>query len=162
MSFKNMDSPAFLLAVISLFIVVCLRSYVGMLLDFPWKAEKSWGLILICAIVLGKACGGILADAIGSFKASFLSLGISAILFVFSQYPVAGILAVFLFNMTMPITLWAVARILPGAKGFLWSFNLWIVFRIYTRLSWIKSDNTYILRFCYGILNIPGPFTFRP
>ncbi|NLO99838.1 MAG: MFS transporter [Clostridiaceae bacterium] len=121
-SFKNMDSPAFLLAVISLFIVVCLRSYVGMLLDFPWKAEKSWGLILICAIVLGKACGGILADAIGSFKASFLSLGISAILFVFSQYPVAGILAVFLFNMTMPITLWAVARILPGVKGF--SFGL--------------------------------------
>ena len=121
-SFKNIDSPAFMLAVISLFIVVCLRSYVGMLLNFPWKAERSWGLILICAIVLGKALGGILADVIGSIKASVLSLGISAILFMFSQYPVAGILAVFLFNMTMPITLWAVARILPGAKGF--SFGL--------------------------------------
>jgi len=121
-SFKNMDSPANMLAVISLFIVVCLRSYVGMLINFPWKSEKPWGLVLICAIVLGKAFGGILADEIGSSKASVLSLGLSAILFMFSQYPVAGILAVFLFNMTMPITLWAVARILPGAKGF--SFGL--------------------------------------
>ncbi len=121
-SFKDMDSPAFMIAVISLFIVVCLRAYVGMILNFPWKAEKSWGLILICAIVLGKAVGGILADVTGSIKASVLSLGISAFLFMFSQYPVAGILAVFLFNMTMPITLWAVARILPGAKGF--SFGL--------------------------------------
>ena len=30
--------------------------------------------------------------------------------------------AVFLFNMTMPLTLWAAARLLPGAKGF--SFGL--------------------------------------
>ncbi len=121
-SFKDMNSPAFMLAVISLFMVVCLRSYVGMLLNFPWKAERSWGIILICAIVLGKAGGGILADKIGSVKASILSLGLAAFLFMFSQYPVAGILAVFLFNMTMPITLWAMARILPGAKGF--SFGL--------------------------------------
>jgi len=121
-SFKNMDSPAYIIAVISLFTVVCLRSYVGMLLNFSWKAEKAWGFILICAIVLGKAVGGILADVIGSIKASVLSLGFSAILFMFSQYPAAGTLAVFFFNMTMPITLWAVARILPGAKGF--SFGL--------------------------------------
>lgn len=130
-SFKDKASPAVMLAVISLFIVVCLRSYVGMLLNFPWKAEKSWGLILLCAIVIGKAAGGILADGIGSIKASVLSLGLSAILFMLSQYPVAGILAVFLFNMTMPITLWAVARILPGAKGFsfgLLTFGLFIGF----------------------------------
>ena len=36
--------------------------------------------------------------------------------------PLPGILAVFLFNMTMPITLHAAAEKLPGAKGF--SFGL--------------------------------------
>lgn len=130
-SFKCKAVPEALLAVISLFIVVCLRSYVGMMLNFPWKAEKSWGLILICAVVLGKAGGGVLADTIGSVKASVLSLGLSTVLFIFSQYPIAGILAVFLFNMTMPVTLWAVARILPGAKGFtfgLLTFGLFLGF----------------------------------
>ena len=29
-----------------------------------------------------------------------------------------GVLAVFLFNMTMPVTLWAAAKVMPGAKGF--------------------------------------------
>lgn len=121
-SFKEKAIPLVILAIISLFIVVCLRSYVGMLFNFPWKTERYWGLILICAIVLGKAGGGILADIIGSVRVSILSLGLSAVLFMFSQYPIAGILAVFLFNMTMPITLWAMARLLPGAKGF--SFGL--------------------------------------
>ena len=39
--------------------------------------------------------------------------------------------AVFLFNMTMPVTLWAVARIMPGAKGFtfgLLTFGLFLGF----------------------------------
>lgn len=122
LSFDGIGSSAVLAAVACLFFVVCLRSYVGMTLDFSWKGQGRWGIVLVLAVVLGKMAGGIFADRFGAVKASFISLGIAAVLFLFSANPLAGVGAVFLFNMTMPITLWAVARILPGSKGF--SFGL--------------------------------------
>lgn len=118
-------------AMACLFLVVCLRSYVGMSLAFPWKGAGSWGLVLVCAAVLGKMAGGMLADTFGVLKTSAVSLGLAAILFLFGGYPVAGTAAVFLFNMTMPVTLWAVAKILPGSKGFtfgLLTFGLFLGF----------------------------------
>lgn len=118
-------------ALVCMFLVVCLRSYTGMTLSFPWKGQGSWGTILVCSVVLGKMAGGVLADAIGVIKTTVVSLGLSAILFLFFEYPVAGVLAVFLFNMTMPITLWAVSQILPGCKGFtfgLLTFGLFLGF----------------------------------
>ena len=106
------------LAVGCLFLIVCLRSYVGMSMAFPWKGISPWGVILICAVVLGKTLGGFIADRFGAIKATFFSLGMAAVLFLFSQIPPFGIFAVLFFNMTMPITLWAIAKIFPGAKGF--------------------------------------------
>lgn len=99
------------------FLVVVLRSYLGMVLAFPWKTG-SWALALTCALVLGKAAGGFLGDRLGMVRASMLSLGLSAILFCLSGFPLAGTAAVFLFNMTMPITLWAAARLLPPGFAF--------------------------------------------
>ena len=121
-SFQETAFPGILLAVACLFFVVCLRSFVGMILAFPWKSQSIWGTVLVCAVVFGKISGGFLADWVGAWKASVLSLGLASVLFLFSSNPLAGLLAVFLFNMTMPITLWAVARIMKGCKGF--SFGL--------------------------------------
>lgn len=99
------------------FLVVVLRSYVGMILSFPWKTG-GWSLAVVCAVVLGKAAGGFLGDELGMRRAAAWSLGLSALLFCSSSNPLAGLGAVFLFNMTMPITLWAAAKLTPGAKGF--------------------------------------------
>ena len=99
------------------FLVVALRSYMGMVLTFPWKTG-GWALALICALVFGKAAGGFLGDRLGMVPASALSLGLAAVLFCLSDFPLAGTAAVFLFNMTMPITLWAAAQLLPGRRGF--------------------------------------------
>lgn len=99
------------------FLVVVLRSYLGMILSFPWKTG-GWNLWIVCAVVFGKAAGGFLGDRLGMLQSSVLSLGLSALLFCLSSFPLAGVVAVFLFNMTMPITLWAVARLLPDKKGF--------------------------------------------
>ena len=98
--------------------VVALRSYMGFNQALPWKGEGSWGLWVTAALVLGKAAGGFLADRLGIRAASALSLGLSAVLYLFSANPLAGTAAVFCFNMTMPITLFAAARLTPGAKGF--------------------------------------------
>jgi len=122
---------AVLSAMVCMFLVVCLRSYTGMTLSFPWKGQGSWGIILVCAVVLGKMAGGILADAFGAVKTTVASLSLSALLFLFFNYPAAGVAAVFLFNMTMPITLWAVSQILPGCRGFtfgLLTFGLFLGF----------------------------------
>ena len=104
------------LPLIPLFLVVVLRSWMGLGQSFPWKAE--WSLSLVAALALGKAAGGFLMDAVGPRRAAGWSLGLAAVLYLFSGDPIPGIFAVFLFNMTMPMTLWAAAKILPGAKGF--------------------------------------------
>lgn len=101
---------------VPLFLVVVLRSWMGLGQSFPWKAE--WGLPLVLALALGKAAGGFLMDAVGPRRAAGWSLALAAALYLFSGHAAPGLMAVFLFNMTMPMTLWAAARVLPGAKGF--------------------------------------------
>ena len=121
-SLGAITSQRMLSAVACLFLVVCLRSYVGLTLNLPWKSVDYWGITLVCAVVLGKTAGGFAADRFGMMKVVFFSLSAASLLFFFSRIPLFGITAVLLFNMTMPVTLWVMAKIFPGAKGF--SFGL--------------------------------------
>lgn len=105
------------LVLVCCLLVVALRSYLGLALSFPWKTG-GWAFALTCALVLGKAAGGFLGDKLGMVRASALSLGLAAALFCLSASPWAGTAAVFLFNMTMPITLWAAAQLLPPGFAF--------------------------------------------
>jgi len=130
-SLDGIRSSHILLSIACLFCVVLLRSFVGLELDFSWKSIGNWGTVLICAVVFGKIMGGFAADRYGIRKTVFISLGIAAMLFLFPVIPLAGVTAVLLFNMTMPITLWVLAKLLPGAKGFafgLLTFGLFIGF----------------------------------
>ncbi len=106
-----------ILAFICLFLVVVLRSYVGMTQTFSWRAGV-WVPLTVAGLAFGKAVGGILADCFGALRISIITLSAASILYVFSAYPVCGLLAIFLFNMTMPLTLFAVSRLFPGARGF--------------------------------------------
>ena len=106
-----------ILAVITLLLVVVLRSYVGLTLAFPWKTGV-WSLLAVLGVAFGKAAGGFLADRLGAIRASVASLSLCALLFGFSDHAICGLLALFLFNMTMPLTLFAMARLFPGARGF--------------------------------------------
>jgi len=112
----DLDAPGGYGMLLPLFLVVVLRSYMGMNQAFPWKGE--WALLLTLALVLGKTAGGFAMDRLGAGRASAVSLGLAAALYLASALPLPGMLAVFLFNMTMPVTLWAAARAMPGAKGF--------------------------------------------
>jgi len=104
----------------ALFLVVLLRSLLGMQLNFPWKEDFS--LLLCLCLVLGKSAGGFLAQGIGLRKASLFPLLLSSLCFSLSPSPLFGLMGVFLFNMSMPLSLHAGARILKGARGF--SFGL--------------------------------------
>lgn len=102
--------------------VVCLRSYQGMVLSFSWNTGLLTTFFLIFVTALGKFLGGICADRWGLRKISVFSLLIAAFLFLFPSWRMAGLAAVLCFNMTMPVTLTALHRLMPQKPGF--SFGL--------------------------------------
>ena len=120
------------LPLLGLLAVVVLRSWVGMGLTVPWKGEGYWAAVLVLALAAGKAAGGYLADRFGFRRTAILSLALSAALLLLApEHPLLGTAAIFLFNMTMPLTLWASARLLPSARGFafgLLTFGLFLGF----------------------------------
>ena len=99
---------------LALFAVVVLRALMGGLFAFPWRA----GIWLTVAVAGGKAAGGLLADRFGRRRVADLSLGIAAICFLGSNHLLLGLIAVFAFNMTMPLTLRGAGDLLRGAGGF--------------------------------------------
>ena len=99
------------------FLVVVLRSHIGMILSYPWKTG-ALAFAAVCMVVFGKALGGIISDKASVRKTVIVSLGAATVLFLIGELPIAGLGAILLFNMTMPITLWIMAKLLPGAKGF--------------------------------------------
>ncbi len=106
------------LAFLCLFAVVVLRSYVGITLYTPWKNTTTLSALSVLGLALGKTLGGILADKFGAVRTSVLTLSLCSVLFVFSEHAAFGLLSIFLFNMTMPITLFAMAKLFSGARGF--------------------------------------------
>jgi FSR family fosmidomycin resistance protein-like MFS transporter len=106
-------------AVLLVLAVVALRSYTGLALALPWKSAVALLAALTVAVVLGKALGGVLADRFGFARVGVGALVVSApLLMLAPSNPVAGIAGMLAFNMTMPVTLVAVARTLPDNQGF--------------------------------------------
>jgi len=109
----------FAVAVALLLLVVALRSFVGLDLVMPWKSDVTLLAMLTAAVVLGKAAGGVAADRFGWRPVACGALLVSApLLAVGAASPWAGIVGILVFNMTMPVTLAATARLMPGQEGF--------------------------------------------
>lgn len=98
------------------FLVVVLRSHVGMAVAFPWRTGPL-ALAAICAVVLGKMAGGYLAERFGARRTTVLSLTLAAAGYALGHVPILGLLALLCFNMTMPLTLYALWRRFPGYPG---------------------------------------------
>jgi FSR family fosmidomycin resistance protein-like MFS transporter len=113
----------FELIIVLLFITIAIRSLVGYLTVFPWKSDMTLLISLTAAVVLGKAAGGVLADRFGWKRIAVSALIISApLMSLGGGIPFMAITGMFLFNMTMPVTLVAISNSLPGRPGF--SFGL--------------------------------------
>lgn len=111
----KLPEKVILLPALLLFLVVVLRS-VGGAVSLPWRSGPL-SLVAVCAIILGKMLGGVLSDRLGPIPVSICSLCLSAALFCFADHPAPGLLALLLFNMTMPITLFVLSKMMPNAKG---------------------------------------------
>ena len=106
-----------------LFLVVALRSFMGTTPAFSTGEYLSalspfWaGLIPVLLLAFGKAAGGFAADAIGGRLTAMISLWLCAVLLFIPGAPITKLAALFLFNMTMPLTLHAARSLLKNAKG---------------------------------------------
>lgn len=107
------------LIIFLLLLSVVIRSFMGLSLAYPWKTGIALPLIFTLAVFFGKAFGGILADRFGWMRISIAGLLLSAPLLAFGAYePVFAIFGIFFFNLTMPVTLVAIANLLPRYAGF--------------------------------------------
>ncbi|MBR1883565.1 MAG: hypothetical protein IJ809_01235 [Clostridia bacterium] len=101
-----------------LLITICIRSYLGLILNYDWKQNVINSVLAILAVVFGKMLGGVLGDKFGFKKVSMVSLLMSSALFVFSfNNAICGVLAILMFNMTMPITCTVVSNIFEEKKA---------------------------------------------
>jgi len=106
-------------ACLALLAVVATRSAVGAGLVLPWKSvpEAAWALTVI--VVAGKAVGGWLADRYGRGLVGVGALTAAAALIGLAPaHTPAGLVALLAVNVTMPITLVALADGIPGKPGF--------------------------------------------
>jgi FSR family fosmidomycin resistance protein-like MFS transporter len=105
--------------ILLLLISIAIRGMVGLSLVLPWKSDTGLLFALTGAVVLGKAFGGILGDRFGWSRVAVSGLAVSApLLAFFPHIPAIAITGAFLFNLSMPITLICLARLLPGKEGF--------------------------------------------
>ena len=102
-----------------LFAVVAMRAFVGSGIVLPWKSEPGLLVALTAAVVIGKGAGGVLADRFGRLAIGGGALVLSApFLMIAPTSATAGVAGMLLFNMTMPVTLVAVADLFPERPGF--------------------------------------------
>jgi FSR family fosmidomycin resistance protein-like MFS transporter len=102
-----------------LFLTIVIRSYAGGLMNYSWKAVPLLAFLFTAGVSGGKIAGGLIGDRIGWMRNAAGSLILALLLFsAASDHPSCGILAVFLFNMTMPVTLTAISELSgPGREG---------------------------------------------
>lgn len=111
--------PVILVAVTCFMLTIVIRSLLGMVMNFSWKSVTALSFVFTLAVAGGKAMGGFIGDRLGYIKTAVISLAISFISFIFAfDYWVMGIIAVLCFNMTMPLTLTAIASVCDKKYGF--------------------------------------------
>ena len=108
--------------------VVILRSHIGLTVGFPWKTGITAGTLTVLAVAGGKMAGGYAAAKWGLRKTAAVSLALAALCYLFSAFMPLGLAATFLFNMTMPLTLyWMICR-MPERPGFAFGFLTFALF----------------------------------
>ncbi len=97
---------------------IVIRAYVGSSIPIAWKTTALLTLLPGVGACAGKAAGGYLADRFGAKTTAVVTLLLSVPLLCLGYgYPVLCTAGLLLFNVTMPITLCAVASGFPHNPG---------------------------------------------
>jgi len=122
--FKTLDISAPWTVIFILLFSIAIRSFVGKAGTYAAPKETMVLLGLASAAFAGKAMGGVLSDRLGWIRVSVAALLISAPMLAFGAgYPTMVIIGMFIFQMTMPVTMVAIASIIPGRPGLAFGLN---------------------------------------
>ena len=111
--------PFPLLPVAALTIAVAVRAIGGCAAVFPWNTGIATAVATAVFVFAGKTAGGFLCDRTGALKTSAVSILPAAVLTAFAAFSMGGsLLGQFLLNLSMPVTLWLLYRLLPDEPGF--------------------------------------------
>jgi FSR family fosmidomycin resistance protein-like MFS transporter len=112
------DVHPFWLVVGVMAFIVLVRSLVGAIEPMPWKTGMLLVMAAALAATIGKVSGGLLADRFGARTTASMSLvlALPCLALGFAQ-PLFCCLGIALLNMSMPITLCALAQKLPHSPG---------------------------------------------
>lgn len=105
-------------ALLLLILAVAVRAIGGTAADFPWKTTPILTVVLSVCVLWGKGAGGFLLDAVGAKRASVISVPTAAVLIAFfSAYMLPSLVGQFALNLTMPVTLYLMYRLIPDRPG---------------------------------------------
>lgn len=114
---------------LSMFLTVLLRSYMGTVLRYPLFSAFGWGLGFTFCVFFGKYFGGILSDRFGMLRFSIAAqLGSAALLSLSFFQPVLALPGIFLFNTSMAVTVTALHRCLPELPGTMFGLTTFALF----------------------------------
>lgn len=107
----------------ALLLAVAVRALGGSAASFPWQTGALTAILTAIVVCAGKMAGGFVMDRVGVKTSALLSIVPAAILIAFFQKSMPlSLLGQFLLNLSMPVTLLLLYRLLPDAPGF--SFGL--------------------------------------
>ncbi len=97
---------------------VAVRAIGGSCAEFPWNTGVATAAAMTFFVFAGKTAGGFLCDRIGAVKSSAVSIIPAALLTAFlgANMP-ASLLGQFLLNLSMPVTLWLLYKLMPKEPG---------------------------------------------
>lgn len=151
--------------VIPCFLVVVLRSYIGMNSVFEWKTGTAASLAAVIFVAGGKVLGGVLAAANerknekknrGYLLVSVISLSVSALAYLVSGNYYFGLVALLAFNMTMPITLYILCSEYANHAGTMFGLLTFALFLGYLP-SWLRAEallDTKLLGFAGSLISL--------
>ncbi len=97
---------------------VAVRAVGGSAVSFPWMTGIGARLLLTLFVFSGKSLGGFFVDRIGERRTALISLPLCAVCIVFFQeLAPLSLLGQLLLNLTMPVTLWLLYRVMPDSPG---------------------------------------------
>ena len=108
-----------ILAIVLLTIAVAVRAIGGSAVTFPWKTGVAAAFAMTLCVFAGKTAGGFVCDRLGPRATAWISIPAAAILIAFFSHLMApALLGQFLLNLTMPVTLWMLFRLMPKDPAF--------------------------------------------
>lgn len=139
-----------IIASVLILISIAIRSFIGLSYNFSQKSHLILMFLFVISVALGKAFGGWFSDKFGMFKTGVFALTASLPLLYFAYNPFWEILGIMLFNFTMPVTLTALADMIPHKKGV--AFGLTTLFLLIGALPPVLYNITVSRNFIFAVI----------